>query len=290
MRTRSIVVAVVLACLWPTQALTQDSAATDRQLFTDDPGASWRIQATADVLVDQGAETEVFAGSNALGIEVVDDTIYTHIVEFTASPPVAAEPFWALRFAFHPGTAVLIPPAASSRIAFQSFRDERWDIYSATTAGDSLANLTRSPSADRGPSWSADGSRLVFHSQRAGDFNLYTSRPDGNEQTPLTTGSDVDAFPAWSPIGGLVAFHSNRNGNFDIFVVDSEGGQLVAVTTSTATDWFPTWAPDGERLAFQSDRTGNHELFTVARTGGELVQLTDDPAADEWPVGRPPAA
>lgn len=47
MRTRSIVVAVVLAGLWTTQALAQDSVATDRQLFTDDTIYTHIVECTA---------------------------------------------------------------------------------------------------------------------------------------------------------------------------------------------------------------------------------------------------
>ncbi len=101
-------------------------------------------------------------------------------------------------------------------IAFTSFRDGDFDIYTIRPAGTGLKRLTTAPGNDAHCVWSPDGKHLLFSSSRLGfkdEAPLYDEIPqpygelfvmnaDGSEQRPLTDNQWEDATPAWAPYRG----------------------------------------------------------------------------------------
>jgi hypothetical protein len=73
-----------------------------------------------------------------------------------------------------------------------------WDIYVMDVDGAGIIPFTKSPAADRYPTWSPDGSQLVFASDRDGDYDLYlVETTDRAKVTPLTDNTDNDIFTSW---------------------------------------------------------------------------------------------
>lgn len=73
-----------------------------------------------------------------------------------------------------------------------------WDIYVMDVDGAGLIPFTKSPAADRYPTWSPDGNQLVFASDRDGDYDLYlVETADRAKVTPLTDNVDNDIFTSW---------------------------------------------------------------------------------------------
>ena len=78
-----------------------------------------------------------------------------------------------------------------TKIAFQSRRKGKWDVYSVHVDGTNQVNLTDNPSDDSLPNWSPDGSKIAFTQ----DGEIYVMESDGSNQKNLTND------PAWD--GGL---------------------------------------------------------------------------------------
>ena len=98
-------------------------------------------------------------------------------------------------------------------IAFCSFRDGDFDIYTMRTDGSEVRKLTNSHGNDAHPTWSPDGNWIVFSSSRQGFKDeamldewgpqpygdLYVMRADGSDLRQLTDNQFEEATPAWRP-------------------------------------------------------------------------------------------
>jgi Tol biopolymer transport system component len=105
---------------------------------------------------------------------------------------------------------------AGDRIAFTSFRNNDFDVYTIRPDGTGLKQLTTSPGNDGHQEWSPDGKYLLFSSGRFGFRDeaplydripqpygeLFVMKADGSEQRPLTDNTWEDATPAWQPEPG----------------------------------------------------------------------------------------
>ena len=102
---------------------------------------------------------------------------------------------------------------AGDVIAFTSFRNDDFDIYSIKPDGTDLKQLTTTPGNDAHSSWSPDGRHLMFSSSRYGfkdESALADRQPqpyeevvvmnaDGSDQHPLTDNQWEDGPSAWPP-------------------------------------------------------------------------------------------
>lgn len=182
-------------------------------------------------------------------------------------------------------------PGTDGRIAFASDRAGDLDIWSMSSDGSGVSNLTASPSApgfDLEPDWSPGGTKIAFRSGSGDDGEIYTMNADGTELTRLTSNSFKDYSPAWSPDGSMIAFASNRNDpnfasctslsgcNFDVFVMPASGGSPVQVTFGSGSDAFPQFSPDGSLIVYDSDESGAFALYTVDLGTLVVTKLTPD--------------
>ncbi len=71
-------------------------------------------------------------------------------------------------------------------IAFLSVHEGNWAIYVLDTRVWLTLNLTRNPTDDWFPAWSADGRQLLFQSYRDGSAELYIMDADGSSVRRLT--------------------------------------------------------------------------------------------------------
>jgi Tol biopolymer transport system component len=183
------------------------------------------------------------------------------------------------------------------RIAFQSLRDENWEIYVMNADGSNPLNLTHSqgdPGAafrsDQHPAWSPDGSRIVFSSSRTGEGDIYVMDPDGDNIERITADPAPDLQPAWSPDGTRIVFASVRDGWTRILVIDTDGTNEIRLTdVDGAHDSHPAWSPNGARIAFQRWTIGHErtDIFLMDPDGTGLVNLTDHSAHDMEPAWSP---
>jgi Tol biopolymer transport system component len=164
----------------------------------------------------------------------------------------------------------------SGKIAFESLRAGKGDVWTISPNGTGEKNLTANSTAfDGDPSWSPDGTKIVFTSERDGDREVYVMNADGSNQTRLTTSPGFDENPSWSPDGSEIAFDTNRDGNLEIYAMNADGSNPHRVTNHPAIDAIPSYLPDG-RIVFVSERIakGQRRLFVVGPNGGAVKQIT----------------
>ena len=102
---------------------------------------------------------------------------------------------------------------AGNLIAFTSYRDGDYEIYTIKPDGTDLRRLTNSPGNDAHNSFSTDGRWIAFSSARGGFKDeailhphnpqpygdIYVMRADGSDVRMLTDNQFEDATPSWIP-------------------------------------------------------------------------------------------
>ncbi len=155
-----------------------------------------------------------------------------------------------------------------TRIAFQSHRDNNWEIYTARGDGMEPVRLTREPAADTRPRFNGDLSKLVFASSRSGNSEIYTMNSDGTGARQLTFHGPSDNYPVWSPDGTRIAFAYNGDEDWEIYVMDADGENQTRLTFGGGADISPTWSPDGQQIAWTR----------ISGTGGSVMVMNTNGA------------
>ena len=178
--------------------------------------------------------------------------------------------------------------AATSKIAFSSFRDGRFDAYVMNTDGSRQQRLTTKPNVFF-PVWSPDGRKVAFPSADrqpwdGGNFDLYVMNADGSGLRRLTHDPASDVAPVWSPDGRKIAFTRSHAptegrgpGEFDVYVINVDGSGERNLT-GDAMSGGPVWSPDGRRIAFTSGRDASglwgSSIYVMNADGSGQRRLT----------------
>jgi Tol biopolymer transport system component len=163
-----------------------------------------------------------------------------------------------------------------SKMVFQSYTEDNWDIFSANGDFTNLVRLTNNGNlADIHPHLNRGGTQIVFSSDRAGSaYHIYLMNSDGSNQTRLTQSAADDVYPAWSPDGTRIAFQSYRDGNAEVYVMNADGSGQTNLTMSGDYDGMPSWSPDGTKITFISRRTNYYHVWVMNADGSQLVELS----------------
>jgi Tol biopolymer transport system component len=197
-----------------------------------------------------------------------------------------------------------------SKIAFEAFEDENWDLYVMDILNGESANITQNTAWDTNATWSPNGDKIAFLSYRNDTWDVFTVESGcnnncGEKVHQLTNGQSRHITPAWSPDGAQIAFvsyASPANWNWEIYVTDSVcdyftencEARTSQLTRQIGDDKLPVWSPDGKKIAFESVRTRELDIFVMdvscaMREGsGECaLNLTNNPSWDANPVWSP---
>lgn len=135
------------------------------------------------------------------------------------------------------------------RIAFVSHRSGHPEIWTSTTDGSDLSQLTSfEATAIHSVVWSPDGQRLALSAQMAGRTDLYTVSTTGSGATRLTESEGEHLSPHWSRDGASIYFASNRTGAWDIWRQPVDGGPAVQITRGGGV--AAQESPDADALYF----------------------------------------
>jgi Tol biopolymer transport system component len=178
------------------------------------------------------------------------------------------------------------------RLAFQSNRNENFNIYLMQANGTLQTPLLSTSTVQVEPHWSADGTLIAFSSAQDNTFHLNIISENGSGLQPVAVVQADDRQPRWPPpertvidevsySGGLV---SNIN---NLFLVAVSGARETQLTQTESQDTTPAWSPDGTRLVFSSNRAGNVELFVLTLSSGEIRQLTTGARSAIHPAWSP---
>jgi len=151
------------------------------------------------------------------------------------------------------------------------------DIYTKSTDGRTVTQLTTDPGNDVMPSFSPDGSRIAFTSDRDGSWDVYIMSANGGQAVQITSESTHELHPTWSPDGKFLAFCrlGATSGRWEIWVTESNN---PAVRKFLGYGLFPEWAPTGNKIAFQRTRERGGRFFSVWSmdfVNGEGTNLTE---------------
>ena len=165
-----------------------------------------------------------------------------------------------------------------TRIAFQSWVGNNWEILVARGDGSELTRLTENAAGDQAPSLNPGCQLMAFATDRNGNDDIYTMRGDGSNVRRITTDPARDVLPTLSPDGSRIAFQSYRDGERpEIYVADTAGGSPVRLTYDDAYDGQPDWSPDGGKIAFISGRSGSNNIWVMDADGANPRQITTLP-------------
>jgi Tol biopolymer transport system component len=156
----------------------------------------------------------------------------------------------------------------------RSIRPLEVDIWSVPIEGGEPTHITRSPSQDRFPCWSADGKTIAFiryHEVSKGEFviNIYTVPATGGEAEAITTEADSVAWStiSYSPDGKWLAYFTKSA--LKIRPVEGGEGRVVVEMERVGSHSEMAWSPDSRRLAY----TGRGSIWVVPVEGGEPVEV-----------------
>jgi Tol biopolymer transport system component/imidazolonepropionase-like amidohydrolase len=130
-------------------------------------------------------------------------------------------------------------------IAFQSYRDGGWHIWTMAPDGTGLKQRTFGPFDHREPHWSPDGTRIALSSDEMGNYDIWELTLTTGQLRQLTKNPANDSMPAYSPDGREIAFVSDRQGSPGIWAVDAEGHERLIQQSAGAVN-APSWSPDGK--------------------------------------------
>lgn len=83
------------------------------------------------------------------------------------------------------------------RIAYCSYRNGKFDIYTMGTDGKKQEKVTSLPGNNEYPAWSPDGSNIAFVNRLGSKSDIYFVRPDGSGLKKITS-SGRAKMPDWS--------------------------------------------------------------------------------------------
>jgi TolB protein len=83
------------------------------------------------------------------------------------------------------------------RIAFSSYEEGRYNIYTMDSNGRNLRKLTEDQGDSEDPCWSPDGRYIVFSSNRRGEYHLYIMNENGQNQRRITFLKGAQTSPSW---------------------------------------------------------------------------------------------
>lgn len=151
----------------------------------------------------------------------------------------------------------MIPPQAPdgdpinwTKLVYQSWQTNNWEIYTAKSNGSNQVNLTNNPNSDARPRLNTRALQIAFNSDRSGNQDIYIMNSDGSAVSQVTHSKKDDYAPAWSTDNTRLVFVSERDGNPEIYSIDLSNLVETRLTHNPAIDAFSTWSPDSAHIAW----------------------------------------
>lgn len=169
------------------------------------------------------------------------------------------------------------------RIAFGSARSGTYEVWTCTSNGRELAQLTSLGGPPAGsPRWSPDSRWIAFDAPNAGKTDIFVISAESGAPRLLTPGTANNTRPSWSGDGKWIYFDSNRGGDWEIWKAPAQGGDAVEVTK--AGGYEPFESPDGKLVFYSKLQTPG--IWSVPVEGGQEVLVLEKASESMWAVAR----
>ena len=171
-----------------------------------------------------------------------------------------------------PGGGVHVSPDGKM-VVFAGLRPDsagyQQDIWTVPFHGGRPTQLTRSPTSDRFPCWSADGTQVAFlryELKEKGDYpiGIYAVPAEGGDPVQLASEADSVQWStiAYSPDGRWLAYFSNEA--LKVMPVAGGEGRVIAELEGIDRHSEVAWSPDARKIAY----TDGGKIWVVSLEGG----------------------
>ena len=173
------------------------------------------------------------------------------------------------------------------RIAFQSYADGNFDIWTMASDGSDIQQVTSGFWDDREPQWSPDGKHIAFSSDRGEQYDIWTVDVTTGDLQQWTDDSHENFEPTWSPDGTEIAYiadpsqgdgEATDDSPVEIQAVDGTGDTRTLATAEAGESFTsPSWSPDGENIAYVRTTTHEDRVVTIdLMVSGERMTTGED--------------
>ncbi|MBU8869962.1 MAG: PDZ domain-containing protein [Gemmatimonadales bacterium] len=147
------------------------------------------------------------------------------------------------------------------------------DIYTASTGGENVKQITDFPGEELLPKFSPDGRQIAFTAEFEGNTDVYVMSVTGGKPKRLTYHAAQDLVVDWHPDGTRVLFRSNRS-SFSyrfrrLFEVAVEGGLPTVLDIPEAE--LSSYNNSGDKVAFC--RTSTETVQWKRYRGGAMPKI-----------------
>lgn len=173
-------------------------------------------------------------------------------------------------------------------IAFQSNREEDFEIYLVNRGGGQLRALTSNTALDRLPAWTPDSQWVIYSTEV--DPNIFDLRrvniQDGTDERILSNGQ-YNGHARYSPDGRYIVFTMGDTRldttTWDIAILDTREDTVRKLTDNALRDASPVWSPDGQHILYIT-YNAETESSAIAETDliGRETRIVFDSLGSDW--------
>lgn len=150
------------------------------------------------------------------------------------------------------GCILCIPVLSYSeeKIAFSSYVNGSWQIWSIDPDGSNLSQLTHTEQDLHYPAWSSDGSKIVY-ANNEGEIWVMKIGESPRKGSNLQKNCN---HPSWSLDGNKIAFvcyfFIDRREDSNIWIADLKQGNVLKLMEQEGIQSYPAWSPDDSTIVY----------------------------------------
>jgi Tol biopolymer transport system component len=155
-------------------------------------------------------------------------------------------------------------------VLFSSTVSGSWQIYSISSSGQSLQQLTFGADEAQAPDMSPNG-QIVYKNGNAQADSIWVMNSNGGGARQVY-GDGWD--PVWSPDGSQILFASGNIKSATLYIINANGGGLTQLTNEPEIRGRSDWSSQN-LITFYAGASWQRNLYTIEADGSNLTQITN---------------